>query len=97
QAVSTQSATDVQQKIEDALLRSAAIEAARITAEAQGRTIILRGAVNSWTERELAEQAAWAAPGVSRIENRIKVIPRLSQSQSAGSQEQAPVFSSDES
>ena len=87
---------DVQQQIEDALLRNAAIEATRITSEAEGGTIILHVNVNSWTERELAEEAAWAAPGVSRIENRLTVVP-MPQSQRGEPQEQAPVFSSDES
>jgi hypothetical protein len=34
---------------------------------------ILIGNVRSWREREEAELAAWAAPGVSQVENRIKV------------------------
>ena len=37
--------------------------------------MILRGTVRSWAEREEAERAAWAAPGVIKVENRITVAP----------------------
>jgi osmotically-inducible protein OsmY len=37
--------------------------------------VILRGAVHSWAEREEAERAAWAAPGVKRVQNLITVSP----------------------
>jgi osmotically-inducible protein OsmY len=37
--------------------------------------VILHGNVHSWTEKKEAEQAAWAAPGVSEVENRLTVTP----------------------
>jgi len=64
---------EIRRKIEDALRRSAAIDAGRIAVEAHGGEVILRGAVSSWAEREEAERATWAAPGVSRVDNRITV------------------------
>jgi osmotically-inducible protein OsmY len=64
---------EIKRKIEDALRRAAEIEASRITVEANGGEIILRGAVRSWAEREQAEQAAWRAPGISKVDNRITV------------------------
>jgi osmotically-inducible protein OsmY len=64
---------EVRRKIEDALRRSAELDASRITVQANGDEVILRGTVKSWAERQEAERAAWAAPGVTRVENRITI------------------------
>ena len=63
----------IRREIEDALRRSAEVDANRITVEANGSEVILRGTVRSWAEREEAERAAWAAPGVTRVDNRIAI------------------------
>ena len=67
------SPTEIRMKIEEALKRSAQLDANRILVEAQGGKVILSGTVRSWAEREEAEMAAWAAPGVSQVEDRISV------------------------
>jgi osmotically-inducible protein OsmY len=66
-------ASEIRSKIEDAFRRNAELDANRITVEAIGSEVILKGAVRSWAEREEAERAAWRAPGVTKVENRITV------------------------
>jgi len=63
----------VRSKIESALQRSACKEARRINVEAVGEKVVLRGEVHSWAEREDAERAAWNAPGVSWVEDDLRV------------------------
>jgi osmotically-inducible protein OsmY len=65
--------SEIKKKIQDAFKRNAEIDANRITVEANGSEVILKGAVRSWVEREEAERAAWAAPGVTKVEDRIVV------------------------
>jgi VCBS repeat-containing protein len=65
--------TDVKQKITAAFHRSATIDAARVKTEITGNKVILRGMVRSLAEKEDAETAAWNAPGVTVVENRLLV------------------------
>lgn len=65
----------VQQKIESALRRSAELEAQHIAVTVDGGTAKLRGKVKTWWERNVAESAAWAAPGVTQVVNEIEVAP----------------------
>ena len=67
------SAIDVKVKIEDALKRNAETDANHITVETSDGKVTLRGHVRSWAEREEAEHAAWAAPGVTRVEDLILI------------------------
>jgi osmotically-inducible protein OsmY len=67
------SAVDVKMKIESALKRNAETDAKHITVETSDSKVTLRGHVRSWIEREQAEKAAWAAPGVSKVEDLITI------------------------
>jgi osmotically-inducible protein OsmY len=66
---------DVKNKIIAAFHRNADIDARRIEVETQEGKVVLHGNVRSWSEREQAQSAAWAAPGVTAVENDIVVVP----------------------
>jgi osmotically-inducible protein OsmY len=69
------SAGDIKDRIEAALRRSAEVDARNIKVETSNSKVTLRGSVRSWTEREEAQHAAWAAPGVTHVDNVITVSP----------------------
>ena len=63
----------VKADIEEALLRNAELDADAIRVDTRGDHVILWGNVRSWAEREEAERAAWASPGVCHVDNHITV------------------------
>jgi osmotically-inducible protein OsmY len=69
------SATEVKSRIEAAFKRSAELDANNVRVETQNGRVILRGHVQSWAERHEAEQTAWAAPGVTHVENLVTIAP----------------------
>lgn len=68
------SKAEVKSAIEAALKRSAEVDAKNITVDTDGDKVTLRGTVRSWSEREGAQRAAWRAPGVRSVDNRISIV-----------------------
>ena len=66
---------EIKAKIEEALKRSAEMDARRVAVDVRDGAVVLEGSVRSWAERAEAERAAWAAPGVRRVEDHIVVAP----------------------
>jgi osmotically-inducible protein OsmY len=64
---------ELKDKIEKALLRTAKLDAGKISIDVQGPKVSLNGTVRSWAEREDAERTAWLAPGVNQVDNRLQV------------------------
>lgn len=66
---------EVRKQIKEALVRSARLDAQSITVRIESSKVILEGAVRSWAEREEAENAAWAVPGILQVENNLRIVP----------------------
>jgi osmotically-inducible protein OsmY len=64
---------EIKGKIESAFHRNALLDSRAIMVEAHDGKVSLKGNIHSWTEREEAERIAWSAPGVSQVENDLKV------------------------
>jgi osmotically-inducible protein OsmY len=65
--------SEIKRKIQSALLRSAQLDSNAIQVESREGAVILRGKVRSWSERQEAQETAWAAPGVTSVTNNITV------------------------
>ncbi|KCV29717.1 BON domain protein [Bordetella bronchiseptica 00-P-2730] len=65
---------DIKQRIESALKRSAEVEARGITVKVDEAKVILEGTARTWLERNAIERAAWSAPGVQSVDDRISVV-----------------------
>lgn len=64
---------EILRKITAAYHRSATVDASSIILEPSDNKVTLRGKVRSWAEKQEAEKIAWAAPGVSTVDNQIEV------------------------
>jgi osmotically-inducible protein OsmY len=66
-------ASDIKQRIEEALKRSAEVEANAIRISVTDSSVRLEGRVHDWREREIVEKAAWSVPGVVSVDDRMTV------------------------
>lgn len=66
-------AVDIKRHIEDALKRSAEIQAEGIRVTVNGGVVKLEGKVHLLREREVVERAAWSVPGVSKVEDYLLI------------------------
>jgi osmotically-inducible protein OsmY len=66
---------DIEQRIADAIRRTADLDARRVWVTTSNGTVHLHGTVHSLYEKRIAEQAAAAAPGVEEVDNEIIVVP----------------------
>jgi osmotically-inducible protein OsmY len=66
-------ATDVKEKIQSAFQRQASLDTKDIKINVDDTAVILQGTVHSWREKDDASLAAWAAPGVTKVENKLQV------------------------
>jgi osmotically-inducible protein OsmY len=64
---------DVRHRITAALHQTADVDARAIAVTVTGTTALLTGTVGTWLQRECAERAAMAAPGITHVDNRIEV------------------------
>ena len=64
---------DVKRCIEEALKRDAKVDAQAIRVNVLDGKVTLEGRVHAWSERQTAERAAWSAPGVKMVYDRISV------------------------
>jgi len=64
---------DLRQRIKQALERRIDEESERISVSVEGDTVTLTGTVPSWADHDDIEDAVWAAPGVTKVENNLKV------------------------
>jgi osmotically-inducible protein OsmY len=72
------SAEGIEKKINAAFHRHAALDAKGIDVSVVGSKVILRGKVRSLYEKDDAVDAAWAAPGVTSVENHLRLeIPEF--------------------
>jgi osmotically-inducible protein OsmY len=69
------SATDVKNHIEDAFRRHAQLDADKIRVKVADGIVTLEGEVQSWRERNDAEVAVWAAPGVTTVQDKLTIRP----------------------
>ena len=70
----TSDGRDVTNDISEAFRRSAKLDADELSVDnASSGTVILAGAVSSWAEHDEAVAAAWSAPGVTEVDDRIVV------------------------
>ena len=66
-------ASYIHQSITTALEHNARLDADNITVSSSHGHVTLTGSMHSWPERDAAVAAAWSAPGVTNVDDRLKI------------------------
>jgi osmotically-inducible protein OsmY len=66
--------SDVVERINKALERNSIVDDSLITVTNEGHTVYLDGTTTTWFARNEAEDAAWSAPGVTDVVDRIAIV-----------------------
>ena len=66
---------DMRDRILAAFKRQAAIDASSVSVQTEGSTVKLSGTVKNWNERMIAARVVAAAPGVTKVKNKIEIAP----------------------
>jgi osmotically-inducible protein OsmY len=69
----TPKADDVQESIHKAFKRNASLDSKDLHVSTDDGTVTIKGNVRSWAEHDEALDAAWAAPGVTSVHDRMTV------------------------
>jgi osmotically-inducible protein OsmY len=67
--------SEIGKRIEQALTRSARLDARKIAVTIDDSKVTLDGNVRSWSEREEVAAAAWATPGIKDVIDNLRVVP----------------------
>ena len=67
-------AQDIGLRIQSAFGRNADLDAAHVKVAVNGHAVTLTGQVQTFRERQVAERAAWGAPGVDKVVDQIVVV-----------------------
>jgi len=76
EVISGSTPRDIRKRITETLHRMADVDARHIDVQINGSVVTLHGEVSSWAELDAAGIAAAIAPGVTKVDNHIKVKPR---------------------
>jgi osmotically-inducible protein OsmY len=71
------SPVEAKTNIERALVRNARVDATNIDVAIDGTKIRLTGKVTSWAEQHQAEYAGWSTPGVTHVDNQLRIVGSL--------------------
>lgn len=67
-------AADTEERIREALVRNASLDASTTKVTVHGSAVMLTGHVRSWMEKEQAGRAAWMSPNVTEVRNDLAVV-----------------------
>jgi osmotically-inducible protein OsmY len=70
----------IKEEIEAELAESEKLRDAKIEVQVEQRLVVLTGTSRLYEQKLISERIAWTVPGVSEVENEIRVVPILAMS-----------------